>query len=66
MVLIGERKILEPILQGYCKQMREHVQWAWYLVSAQYIIDFSFPRGWVVKNPAANAGDKGDSGSIPG
>ena len=25
-----------------------------------------FPRGWVVKNPPANAGDKGDVGLILG
>ena len=42
------------------------MQWAWYLISAQYITDFRFPGGAVVKNPDANAGDKRDSGSIPG
>ena len=27
---------------------------------------WDFPSGSVVKNPSANAGDRGDAGSIPG
>ena len=35
----------------------------WFGVQSKYR---GFPGGWVVKNPPANAGDIGDSGSIPG
>ena len=36
------------------------------LISIFFAFSWSFHSGSVVKNPSANAGDKGDTGSIPG
>ena len=38
----------------------------WGLLFFNIPVDRGFPGGSVAKNPPANAGDKGDLGSIPG
>ena len=37
-----------------------------YLLDAHYVLGMGFPGGSVVKNPLVNAGDKRDTGLIPG
>ena len=38
----------------------------WARINPHHALNWCFPGGTVVKNPAANAGDTGDTGSIPG
>ena len=46
----------EKILQKHHKYESTAITWA----------NLGFPSGSTVKNPPANAGDSGDSGSVPG